>query len=151
MIVKRIKKETGIDITIKSRRREVVELKALASYLLREQGLTFHQIGKELKLNHATIIHHLKIYDSVKFYNPKIQELEDKLIGKKTDIVYDSLNEIIKEKDKEIEKLKVRLEQLKTNTEINRLITLLQHEDIQEKFKAFLTINEKAKYYPKFN
>lgn len=151
MIVKRIKKETGINIITKCRKREIVELKALASYLLREQGLSLHQIAKELKLDHSTIIHHLKIYDSIKYYNPKIQELEDKLMYKQPDVVYDSLNDVIKEQDQEIRKLKATLEQLKTNKDISRLTTLLQHEDIKEKFNAFLNINEKAKYYPKFN
>jgi hypothetical protein len=31
-----------------------------------------------------------------------------------------------------------------------RLAALLEHEDIQEKFEAFLNINEKAKYYKKY-
>ena len=80
MIIEKIKQETGIDVTLKSRKREQVEMKTLASFLFREKGYSLTQIGKKLNLNHATIIHHLKIYETViqpkdtrirKYYNRK--------------------------------------------------------------------------------
>jgi len=150
MIVEKIKQETGIDVTLKSRKREQVEMKVLASFLLRQKGYSLIQIGKELNLNHATIIHHLKIYPSIKHYNPKIQEIENTLIGKKPDLVVESLQKTIELKDKEIKQLKQSIEQLQTNTNINRLIAILDNEDIKEKFEAFLNINEKARYYKKY-
>jgi len=54
MIVQKIKQETGIDVTLKSRKREQIEMKTLASFLLRQKGYSLTQIGKELNLNHAT-------------------------------------------------------------------------------------------------
>jgi len=150
MIIEKIKQETGIDVTLKSRKREQVEMKTLASFLLRQKGYSLIQIGKELNLNHATIIHHLKIYPSIKHYNPKIQEIENTLIGKKPDLVVESLQKTIELKDKEIKQLKQSIEQLQTNTNINRLIAILDNEDIKEKFEAFLNINEKARYYKKY-
>jgi|688.fasta_scaffold69052_4 GTPase involved in cell partitioning and DNA repair len=153
MIIEKIKQETGIDVTLKSRKREQVEMKTLASFLFRQKGYSLTQIGKELNLNHATIIHHLKIYETVKHYNPKIQELENTIIGNKPDLVVESLQLTNKLKDIEIAELKKQIEQLKkqhTNQTINRLIPLLEHEDIKEKFEAFLNINEKAKYYKKY-
>jgi len=150
MIIERIKQESGIDVLLKSRKREQVEMKALASYLLREQGLSFPQIGKELNLNHATIIHHLKIYPSIKHYNKTIQQIEDKIKGKKPDVVVESLQTKLQTKDLEIKELKLRIEQLQPNEQINRLIRLIENEDIKEKFEAFLTINEKARYYKKY-
>lgn len=153
MIIEKIKQETGIDVTLKSRKREQVEMKTLASFLFREKGYSLTQIGKELNLNHATIIHHLKIYPMVKYYNPKIEELENTIKGTKPDLVVESLQFKIQMKDIEISELKKQIEQLKkqhTNQTINRLIPLLEHEDIQEKFEAFLNINEKAKYYKKY-
>jgi hypothetical protein len=153
MIIEKIKQETGIDVTLKGRKREHIEMKVLASFLFRQKGLSLQQIGKELNLNHATIIHHLKNYESVKYYNPKVQELENTIKGNKPDLVVESLKFKIQMNDIEISELKKQIEQLKkqhTNQTINRLIPLLEHEDIKEKFEAFLNINEKAKYYKKY-
>jgi len=153
MIVEKIKQETGIDVTLKGRKREHIEMKVLASFLFRQKGLSLQQIGKELNLNHATIIHHLKNYESVKYYNSKIQELENTITGTKPDLVVESLQLTNKLKDIEISELKKQIEQLKkqdNNETINRLIPLLEHEDIKAKFEAFLNINEKAKYYKKY-
>ena len=46
--------------------------------------------------------------------------------------------------------LKQKIEQLQTNKNIMRLAALLEHEDVQEKFQAFLNINEKVRYYKKY-
>ena len=74
MIIEKIKKETGIDVRETCRKREHVELKALASHLFKQQGLSLQQIAIKLRLkNHATIINHLKIYEQIKHYNPKIE------------------------------------------------------------------------------
>jgi hypothetical protein len=150
MIIEKIKQESGIDVTIKSRKREQVEMKALASFLFRQKGYSLIQIGKELNLNHATIIHHLKIYPSIKYYNPRVQEIENSVIGIKPDLVVESLQKTLELKDQEINNLKQTIKQIQTNKDINRLLPLLEHEDIKEKFEAFLTINEKAKYYKKY-
>ena len=154
MIIEKIKQETGIDVTLKGRKREHIEMKVLASFLFRQKGLSLQQIGKELNLNHATIIHHLKNYESVKYYNPKVQELENTIKGNKPDLVVESLKFKIQMNDIEISELKKQIEQLKkqdNNETINRLIPLLEHEDIKAKFEAFLNINEKAKYYKKYD
>lgn len=150
MIIEQIKQESGIDVTIKSRKREQVEMKALASFLLRQKGLSLTQIGKELNLNHATIIHHLKIYPMIKHYNPRVEELENLINGVKPDLVLESLQFKIQMKDIEIKELKQKIEQLQTNKNIMRLAALLEHEDVQEKFQAFLNINEKVRYYKKY-
>ena len=150
MIIERIKAETGIDVTIKSRKREQVEMKALASYALRKKGLSLSQIGNKLNLNHATIIHHLKRYESYKFYNPKIEELELKLLGKKPDDLLTKLYNTIEQQEKEIKKLNFQLKQLQSNQKIKRLLALLKNEVVQQKFDAFLNINEKARYYKKY-
>ena len=151
MIIEKIKQESGIDVTIKSRKREQVEMKALASYLFRQKGLSLNEIRKELNLkNHATIIHHLKIYPMIKQYNPRVEELENLINGVKPDLVLESLQLKIQMKDIEIKELKQKIEQLQTNKNIMRLAALLEHEDVQEKFQAFLNINEKVRYYKKY-
>lgn len=150
MIIEKIKQETGIDVTLKSRKREQVEMKTLASYLFRQRGYSLTQIGKELNLNHATIIHHLKIYPMIKHYNERVEEIENLINGIKPDLVVESLQFKIKMKDIEIKELKQQIEQLQKNKSIMRLAALLEHEDIKEKFEAFLNINEKARYYKKY-
>jgi hypothetical protein len=124
MIIEKIKQETGIDVTLKSRKREQVEMKTLASFLFREKGYSLTQIGKELNLNHATIIHHLKIYETVKYYNPKIQELENTIKGIKPDLVVESLQLTNKLKDIEIAELKKQIEQLNNQHIIKVLCSL---------------------------
>jgi hypothetical protein len=150
MIIEKIKQESGIDVTIKSRKREQVEMKALASYLFKQRGYSLTQIGKKLNLNHATIIHHLKIYPMIKHYNERVEELEKLINGVKPDLVVESLQFKIKMKDTEIKELKQKLEQVQSNKSIMRLAALLEYEDIKEKFEAFLNINEKARYYKKY-
>jgi hypothetical protein len=80
----------------------------------------------------------------------RIQELENIIIGKKPDLVVESLQLTNKLKDIEIAELKKQIEQLQSNKSIMRLAALLEHEDIKEKFEAFLNINEKVKYYKKY-
>ena len=151
-IVEKIKKETGIDVTLKCRRKENVELKAMASYILRQNKLSLTQIGEELKLNHATIIHHLKRYDSLKFFNTELQDLEDLLLGKvfKGTEETKALQKIIKEQEKKIAELNFKIAQYNENRNIKRLIALLDNKDIEMKFNAFVEINEKASYYKKY-
>jgi predicted transcriptional regulator len=91
----------------------------------------------------------LKIYDSLKENNPKLQELEDDLLGKKPEIS-NELYKIIKEKDNKIKFLESKIKDIYKNKQIPRLLALLDNEDIQEKFNAFLNINEKARYYKKY-
>ena len=133
----------------KSRKRKQVEMKAMASYLLRKKGYSLTEIGKELNLNHATIIHHLKIYDSLKQNNPDLQDIENMLLGVKPDATKE-LQKIIQEKNNKIKFLELKIKEIYNNKQIPRLLALLEHEDIQEKFNAFLNINEKARYYKKY-
>lgn len=148
MIIEKIKKETGIDVRETCRKREHVELKALASHLFKQQGLSLQQIAIKLRLkNHATIINHLKKYEQIKHYNPKIEELEDLITGKKRKpptIVE------IDEKEEEVFSLKNQIKELQTNKYIQRLLPLLDNENTREKFKAFVEINEKTRYYKKY-
>jgi hypothetical protein len=86
----------------------------------------------------------------IKHYNERVEELENLINGVKPDLVVESLQFKIKMKDIEIKELKQQIEQLQKNKSIMRLAALLEHEDIKAKFEAFLNINEKAKYYKKY-
>jgi len=153
-IIEAIKKETGIDVTAKCRKRPNVEMKALASFILKRKGLSLQSIGRELNLNHATIIHHLKNYESIKKYNKEVQHLEDLFIDTTEEVLESSynseLNKIISQKSEEILNLRLILNRYDKDI-IKRVVALLENEQFEIKLEAFVNINEKAKYYPKFN
>ena len=86
----------------------------------------------------------------IKHYNPMVEELENLINGVKPDLILESLQFKIQMKDIEIKELKQKIEQLQTNKNIMRLAALLEYEDVQEKFQAFLNINEKVRYYKKY-
>ena len=44
LTIEKIKQETGIDVTLKSRKREQVEMKVLASFLFRQKGLSLQSL-----------------------------------------------------------------------------------------------------------
>lgn len=151
MIIETIKQETGIDVTIKSRKREQVDFKTLASYVLKQKGYNLSEIGRKLNLKHCTIIHHLKIYPIVKKHNPRVEELESILLGgKKKNVIFDNLQLQLEKKNQEIKELKEQLNYAVSNKVLKRLLPLLDNENILEKLEAFIDINEKARYYKKY-
>ena len=147
-----ILKETGIDITKKCRRREYIEMKACTSYVMRKMGFQYTEIGKYMNLDHATIIHHIKIYDAMRFSSARVQDMEDILLGKSTTNSKEikKLEEVIYNQKKMINNLQMQIATVENNN-IKRLIPLLKNKDIEVKFNAFVELNEKAKFYPKFN
>lgn len=151
MIIETIKQETGIDVTIKSRKREQVDFKTLASYALKQKGYNLSEIGRKLNLKHCTIIHHLKIYPIVKKHNPRVKELESILLDdKKKNATVDTLQLELERKNQEIKKLKEQLNYAVSNKLLKRLLPLLDNENTLEKLEAFININEKARFYKKY-
>jgi len=147
-----ILKETGIDITKKCRKKEYIEMKACTSYVMRKMGFQYTEIGKYMNLDHSTIIHHIKIYDAMRFSSARVQDMEDILLGKSTTASKEvkRLEEIIYNQKKMINNLQMQIATVENNN-IKRLIPLLKNKDIEVKFNAFVELNEKAKFYPKFN
>jgi len=146
-IVELIKQTTGIDITKKCRKREIVEYKALACYLLRKENKSYPQIGKELNINHATVIYHCKNINIVLRSNKQVRQLYLSLTQSKETQEID----ITKQLEEKIIELENKIKSIQSDELIQRVSTLLQHETFKEKLEAFVTINEKAKYYPKFD
>ncbi len=80
----------GIDVFAKSRKVEVVEMRSLFVYILREvEEMTYYEIrdyfasnGKSL--NHATALHSFRNYEMYKKYNPKIGNYFNTLVSKST-------------------------------------------------------------------
>lgn len=47
----------GIDITVKCRKKEVVWGRNMVAYQLRRDGLSLHDVGNILGLDHSTVVH----------------------------------------------------------------------------------------------
>jgi len=62
-LVKLFKEETGEDITLKTRKREIIHLRSMAyKLMMKEQCLPSH-IAKVFGFTHATVLHHLKDFE----------------------------------------------------------------------------------------
>lgn len=74
---------SNVNIFSNTRERKFVELRALVCWIFREQlgmgwthiALFFESKGKSM--NHATVIHLVKMYPSYKNYNKELQKIED--------------------------------------------------------------------------
>lgn len=160
-IIKTILEETKVDITILNRKRETIELRSLYFTVLKElkPHKTLHQLGNELQLDHATVIHSLKMYKVYSKFNKELNQLKSKIIYNFTGTEIKNDNEQ-NELQKEIYKLKFenialqnRLEEQKqTYNIIDKLTDLLeetkgteQHIMILERLEAYYKMNNKIK------
>lgn len=139
---------TGININTKSRKREIVELKCVYATILRNykhQKFTLQEIGDSINLNHASIIHLLKVYPDIK--TKYLNEIEQKVImllkGMTLDLV--ELKIANQKMNLEIEEMKKSKE---NETEVSEffknLIKLANaNEDVMFKLETFYKINSK--------
>lgn len=111
-------------ILSKSRQRTIIDARRLYCGILRGVfGLTFHQIGKILNKNHATIVHNVKIHDNfvriLKSYKRNYEEIESMFylnenyyehevisVERKMDLLSARLNSLIEKKNEY--KLKIK-------------------------------------------
>tara|TARA_R110002124_G_scaffold111950_2_gene265921 strand:- start:1477 stop:1938 length:462 start_codon:yes stop_codon:yes gene_type:complete len=111
-------------ILSKNRKRVIIDARRLYCGLLRSVfGLTFHQIGKILNKNHATIVHNVKIHDNfvriLKSYKRNYEEIESMFylnenyyehevlsVERKMDLLSARLNSLIEKKNEY--KLKIK-------------------------------------------
>ena len=104
-----IKQETNTDIDIRTRKREVIELRSLYCNVLKQlkPNKTLQAIGDTLELNHATVIHALKNYKMYEEYNPELKKFRTTVLSYFTIDNEDELKEL-----SEIEKVKQQLYKL---------------------------------------
>ena len=78
-----IKQETNTDIDIRTRKREVIELRSLYCNVLKQlkPNKTLQAIGDTLELNHATVIHALKNYKMYEEYNPELKKFRTTVLS----------------------------------------------------------------------
>lgn len=82
----KIQKLTGVNVLNKSRKRSVVETRALLNKILYDfSNMTLAQIrdfyiNKGKPMNHATVLHSLQNFNMYRRYNPKLNEYFDEMI-----------------------------------------------------------------------
>ena len=76
-----VSKLTGVDVFDKSRKREIVEARALLNWIYRKVcGMTYHSIARVYhsqgkSMDHATVLHSIKNYDVYEKYNKSLYEI----------------------------------------------------------------------------
>jgi len=167
-IIKTVNKVTGVDITLNTRKREVVEARALYYQVLRTLNpfVTLLSMANSVNKHHATIIYHLKHYEEFEKHNTMLKQYKKQILNILTSN-YEDINEFnYKQKIKEF-KLKISLLEEKNDDlqeTINNLkrksnIKILskiedlmlnskveEQEQIEEKLNAFYNINKKLIY-----
>lgn len=98
-ISQKVKQFSGVNVFTNSRKTEIVEIRSLLCYLLRDKlGMRWTNIARFFEsqgrpINHATLIHSRKNYDMYKKDNKKIQEIE-KLFTFKSTLTIDEIDRI---------------------------------------------------------
>jgi len=103
-----IKQETNTDIDIRTRKREVIELRSLYCNVLKQlkPNKTLQAIGDTLELNHATVIHALKNYKMYEEYNPELKRFKASVLS------YFTMDETELKELSDIEKVKHEIHKL---------------------------------------
>jgi hypothetical protein len=75
---------SGIDVTVKRRHRDLVEIRALYCHVLRklQPSKTLQAIGDVLELNHATVLNALRQYEVYEKYNPDLKYIKEIILTK---------------------------------------------------------------------
>lgn len=143
-VIKHIYDLTGINVNTKSRKREIVEMKALYSTILRNKNQrafrqqTFQSIGNAIGLGHCSILHLCNLYKVIK--NDYLSEIEQKVYMLLSGMTLEFI-ELQNEKIKfEINKIKET--EKKIDPFFEKLIKLAeQNADVMFKLETFYKIN----------
>lgn len=103
--------ESGIDITKRTRHRNVIELRSLFYNIVKEVSpiSTYSAIGKSVGVNHATVLHSLQMFDVYSKYNKQLNELKDNVVRRfKLENNFYGIKTI----DEEIQRLELRIAEL---------------------------------------
>jgi len=157
-----IQSETDTNISKRTRKRETVEARSLYCSILKQlhPNKTFQSIGDSVELNHATIIHALRMYNIYEKSNPGLKDLRNKILSNFIEIEQENNTEEQNELynlrfnnvslTKQIKELqeKPRYE----NKTINKLNTLMeqyegteQQQIIIDRLEAFHRMNNNIK------
>jgi len=146
-LLKDITTITGIDISKQSRRREIVEIKAIFCNILRKQNFTLQNIGDTINMKHCSIIHLLKVYEIISDM-PHIRRIENKL-----KLLNEGFNFEFLDYQNKIDELRLENEKLKEKIKLNNNdlfenVFKLANDNpfIYDKLVNFYNINSKLKF-----
>ncbi len=146
-LLKDIATITGIDISKPSRRREIVEIKAIFCNILRQQNFTLQNIGDTINMKHCSISHLLNLYKIIN-HLPHIRRIENKLklLNEGFDFKFLEYQNKIDELKLENDELKQKIN-LKNNDFFEKLFILANdNQFIYDKLVNFYNINSKLKF-----
>lgn len=146
-----ILKELKVDITEQSRKREIIEARALYFYLVRKiyTKRSLQSIASDFAMNHATVVHSLKNFPVYENYNSKILDCKNlilKLLGNEVEQEL-SQEDIFKQKLHDLEsQLNAPRYEYKIIENLNNLLEATegteQHELITLRLEAFYSMNK---------
>lgn len=167
---KAIKDITGVDINQVSRKREIIEARAIYYKILKQidKKKSLQSIGASVGKDHATVLHSLNNYDMFEQFNPTLKIFRKQILKRlnyaSSEQVLDmSKNELIDSLQLDIMKLNDEIENLQqtiTNLQkprnkykiVNNIETLLietegkeQQEIIIERLQALYRMNKNIK------
>jgi transcriptional regulator with XRE-family HTH domain len=146
-LLKDIATITGIDISKPSRRREIVEIKAIFCNILRQQNFTLQNIGDTINMKHCSISHLLNLYKIIN-HLPHIRRIENKLklLNEGFDFKFLEYQNKIDELKLENNELKQKMN-LYNNDFFQKLFKLAnENQFIYDKLVNFYNINSKLKF-----
>jgi hypothetical protein len=112
-----IKEVTGIDVNKTSRKREVVEARAMYYKILKQidKKKSLASIAQSVGKNHATVIHSLNSYDSFEQFNPTLRLFKKEVLSKlnlKSELIDNHKSDVIQNLKVEIINLNQEIENL---------------------------------------
>lgn len=131
-LLKTVNRVSGLDVLSQCRERPYVNARIVYSYILFKRGHSYTDIARTINRNHSTIIHYMrnaewliKNEDELNMLHEACLDIHSKGYGDEEVTEADLLKKIV-EKDKEIEQLSLRIQQLTSQ--------LKQKRDEEERF-----------------
>jgi hypothetical protein len=162
-----ILQETGEDINIKTRKKNTVEIRSLYCTILKQlkPHKTLQSIGETIDLNHATIIHALRMYEVYSKDNKDLKAIKDIILSHfievdkqieeltETEALQQQINTLRFNNNELKNELKKQQQTKKYNYEIienlNNLLEetngTMQYEIINDRLQAFYRMNKNIK------
>jgi hypothetical protein len=135
---------TGINVVVKSRKREIVEMRSLYFDILKdlEPNKTFSSIGESVNVDHSTVMHSLSKYKMYEKFSPSLKGIRKKVIANFREGELEEIEVVYKEvKETVIKKL-----QFEIIEQLNQLLIDTQGTEknflIQLRLEAFYDMNK---------
>ena len=144
--------ELGIDIQSKSRKKEVIEARALFFYCVKQlqKRITLQELGDYCGILHCSVLHAIKNYEMYENYNDNLYNIRQYIIEN-----YNKEEESIYDLKKEIFDLKQKLKENEYSYDIIKKLNelLVNHKEDKEtlnvlidRLQSFYVMNNKLKF-----